>query len=66
MFRDLDLKYGDRIWILNAKGEGFHGVYFSNAFNMDITFMFSNFSNGKVEVLEISELQRLEVVERAR
>lgn len=59
-FEKLNLKYGDYIWIMNERGEGFYG-YFEDHSNPGMTvFKFKNHSNGKLESIHISRLQRLE------
>ena len=59
-FEKLNLKYGDYIWLMNKKGEGYFG-FFYNDFNLSKkTFKFRNHSNGKDEIILIESLQRLE------
>lgn len=64
-FIKLDLKLGDYICIMNAKGEGFWGNYDGSFDNSKNTFSSRNHSNGKTETVEINRLQRLDLSQRA-
>lgn len=59
-FERLKLKYGDYIWIMDEKGEGFYGYFEDQASPGMTVFKFRNHSNGKLESVYISKLQRLE------
>lgn len=63
-FLEIDLKIGDYIWIMNEKGEGFHGNYGGNYNPAIQTFQFRNHSNGKLQTIDIIKLQRLEINQR--
>jgi len=63
-FIKLDLKQGDYIWIMNEKGEGFHGNYDGNFNQSKQTFQFRNHSNGQIQTIEIDKLQRLQINHR--
>ena len=64
-FIKLELQFGDFIWILNEKGEGFPGNYAGNFIQANQTFQFNNHSNGKKQTIEIGKLQRLVINQRA-
>jgi len=58
-FLSLELKYGDFIYIVTEKGEGFSGNYENDYNSSNETFKFSNFSNGKTEIIYVDKLQHL-------
>ena len=62
--RDLKLMMGDTIAIMNMKGERTLGRFNSRYENGMTIFSFQNFSNGKTETINITELQRMEVTFR--
>ncbi len=55
--RELNLKPGEMIYIVNEKGEGISGVYENNYCSSNETFKFSNHSNGKTEIINANNLQ---------
>jgi len=58
-FRELKLEYGEMIYLINEKGEGYSGTYENDYNNSTETFRFSNYSNGKIETIRIESLQFL-------
>jgi hypothetical protein len=44
---------------MNQKGEGFTGTYENEYNSSNETFRFSNYSNGKIEIIYIDLLQDL-------
>jgi hypothetical protein len=56
-FRELKLKYGELIYIVNEKGEGISGLYEDEYNPSNETFRFSNYSNGQTQIIEINKLQ---------
>lgn len=65
-FKLINLVYGDLIWIMNEKGERFHGCYLGNFDLSRQTFLFSNYSNGQTEKIEIGMLQGLDIDRRIK
>jgi len=59
-FRELELKYGELIYIVNEKGEGISGLYEDEYNNSNETFRFSNYSNGKTETIEINKMHSIQ------
>lgn len=59
-FRELELKYGELIYIVNEKGEGISGLYENEYNNSNETFRFSNYSNGKTETIEINKMHSIQ------
>lgn len=49
-FRELELKYGELIYIVNEKGEGISGLYEDEYNN----------SNGKTETIEINKMHSIQ------
>ena len=62
-FQDLHLQYGDMIYLVIETGEGFTGNYHNNFTGS--SFSFSNFSNGREEIIELDKLQQLERVKNS-
>ena len=58
-FRELKLKQGEMIYLVNEKGEGYSGLYENGYDNSNETFRFSNYSNGQTETIQIEKLQFL-------
>jgi predicted ribosome quality control (RQC) complex YloA/Tae2 family protein len=63
-FRELELKYGELIYIVNEKGEGISGLYEDEYNNSNETFRFSNYSNGKTETIEINKMHSIQRFEK--
>ncbi len=61
-FRELELKYGDSIFLIDEKGEGFSGMYEGEYDNSTETFKFNNSSKGITETIYIENLQHLELI----
>jgi len=59
-FEDLKLATDEYIWLMNESGEGFFGLFKGNYHEKNQTFNFLNHSNGKVELINIASLQRLQ------
>lgn len=59
-FRELELNYGELIYIINEKGEGITGLYQGEYNNSNETFMFSNYSNGQMETISINKMHSIE------
>ena len=59
MFIKLDLKFGELIYLVNEKGEGYTGIYENDYNSSNETFKFNNYSNGKIETIFIEKLQDL-------
>lgn len=59
-FRELKLKCGEFIYLVNERGEGFSGVYEGEYDNANETFKFNNSSNGIIETIYIKNLQVLQ------
>lgn len=65
VFLEFKLKFGDNIYIIDEKGEGWKGLY-QNGYNpYKHTFTFHNFSKGKPQTVEVLKLQRLDINRRA-
>ena len=64
-FLELKLKFGDNIYIVDEKGEGWVGVFQNGYDYRKNTFNFHNFSKGKAQTIEVSKLQRLDINQRA-
>ena len=62
-FKQLNLEFGDYIYIQNERGEGYYGTYENEYNSSNETFKFSNHSNGKVEVIKLEKLQQLTKVQ---
>ena len=58
-FEQLNLEFNDFIWIMNEKGEIFHGRYLGDYDRGSRTFLFSNYSNGQTEKLVLDKLQNV-------
>ncbi|MBT2620303.1 hypothetical protein [Chryseobacterium sp. ISL-6] len=58
-FRELELTYGEFIYLINEGGEGLSGVYEGEYDNTNETFKFNNSSNGISETIYIEKLQLL-------
>ncbi|MBT2620366.1 hypothetical protein [Chryseobacterium sp. ISL-6] len=61
-FRELELKYGDFIFLIDEKGEGFSDMYEGEYDNSTETFKFNNSSKGITETIYIENLQHLELI----
>ena len=61
-FRDLNLQFGEHIYLMIETGEGFTG-YFHGNYNGD-SFVFYNFSVGHEQRIRIVNLQILERVKK--
>ena len=62
VFKQLQLKQGDYIYLMTEKGEGFYGSYENDYNNSNESFVFNNHSNGQTEVILIEKLQDLRKV----
>lgn len=63
-FFELNLKFGDTIFIIDEKGEGWPGIYQNGYDHGKHTFNFHNFSKGCPQKIEVLKIQRLDINQR--